>query len=66
MAPDVPGQDLKIKTEDIKGLRLSYRWLAYTRKIAGGEIASDLPGTDQPDTVQKIYDAEYAWLKGNE
>lgn len=62
LAPAIPGQDLKINPDDVKGLRLSYRWLAYTRKIAGGTISQDLSGTDRPAEVKQIYDAEFGWL----
>ncbi len=62
LAPAIPGQDLKINPEDVKGLRLSYRWLAYTRRIAGGTINQDLEGTDRPEEVKRIYDAEFGWL----
>ena len=62
LAPAIPGVDLKINPDDVKGLRESYRWLAYTRMNAGGEISQDLEGTDRPESVQKIYDAAYRWL----
>lgn len=62
LAPVIPGQDLKINPDDVKGLRVSYRWLAYTRILAGGTIADDLLGTDRPDDVKKVYDEAYAWL----
>jgi hypothetical protein len=62
LAPAIPGQDLKINPEDVKGLRLSYRWLTYTRRIAGGTISDDLSGTDRPVEVKQIYDTEFDWL----
>ena len=62
LAPVIPGQDLKINPDDVKGLRVSYRWLAYGRKAAGDEIDNDLPGTDRPEDVQKSYDEAFAWL----
>ncbi len=62
LAPAIPGQDLKINPEDVKGLRRSYRWLAYTRLLAGGSISQDLEGTDRPEEVKRIYDAEFDWL----
>lgn len=58
----IPGQDLKINPADVKGLRLSYRWLSYTRQIIGGTISQDLPGTDRPEEVKKIYAEELDWL----
>lgn len=62
LSPAIPGQDLKINPDDVKSLRRSYRWLAYTRQIVGGTISQDLPGTDCPAEVQRIYDVELDWL----
>lgn len=62
LAPAIPGQDLKINPADVKGLRISYRWLSYTRQIVGGTISQDLPGTDRTAEVKKIYDTELGWL----
>lgn len=62
LTPAIPGQDLKINPDDVKGLRRSYRWLAYTRQIVGETIGQDLPGTDRPTEVKKIYDTEFNWL----
>lgn len=62
LAPAIPGQDLKINPADVIGLRISYRWLSYTRQIVGGTISQDLPGTDRPAEVKKIYDTELGWL----
>ncbi len=62
LAPTIPGQDLKINPEDVKDLRRSYRWLAYSRLNAGGTISQDLPGTDRPEEVKRIYDVEFDWL----
>ena len=64
LAPAIPGVDLKINPDDVKGLRESYRWLAYTRMLAGGQISQDLEGTDRPESIQKIYDEANAWLNG--
>ena len=58
----IPGQDLKVKPKDIKGLRPSYRWLAYTRLKAGGTVSNDELGTDCPDELNKFYEQEYQWL----
>lgn len=62
LAPIIPGQDLKVNPDDVKGLRLSYRWLACTRQLTGGSISQDLPGTDRPAEVKRIYDTELSWL----
>ncbi len=62
LVPAIPGQDLKINPEDVKDIRLSYRWLTYTRRIAGGTISQDLPGTDRPDSAEKLYREADEWL----
>lgn len=62
LAPVIPGQDLKINPDDVKGLRVSSRWLIYTRRVAGFEIEDDLPGTDNPDYVKRVYDEAFRWL----
>ena len=62
LAPVIPGQDLKINPDDVKGLRVSCRWLAYSRRAAGAEFDDDLPGTDRPEDVKKVYDEAFAWL----
>ncbi|MBD5366498.1 MAG: hypothetical protein HDR82_05750 [Bacteroides sp.] len=62
LAPAIPGVDLKINPDDVKDLWESYRWLSYTRMLAGGQISQDLEGTDRPESVQQIYDAADSWL----
>ena len=62
--PMIPGTDLKIDPRDVENLRSSYRWLAYARKNAGGNISGDLLGIDRPEDIQKIYDENFAWLEG--
>lgn len=62
LAPVVPGTDLHINPEDLKGLRRSYKWLSYVRIQAGGTVSSDLLGIDRPDEVRKVYDQNEAWI----
>ena len=61
--PAIYGTNLKINPADVKNLRISYKWLAYARKNAGGEISDNLLGTDRPDEIKKIYDEIFNWLK---
>ncbi len=63
LEPAISGTDLHINSEDLKGLRHSYRFLAYVRIKAGGTISNDLLGTDRPEDVAKIYDEVEKWLK---
>ena len=62
LAPVVPGTDLHINPEDLKGLRRSYLWMSYVRKQAGGTVSNDLTGIDRPEELQKIYDLDEAWI----
>lgn len=66
LAPAVPGDDLGIDAADLEGFRRSYRWLTYVRMQAGGTVSQDLPGTDRPADVARIYDAAEAWLDGKQ
>lgn len=64
LTPAVPGANLNINTELAEKLRPSYRWLAYSRIAAGGTESDDLPGTDRPEDVKKLYDEFNNWLNG--
>ena len=66
LAPAVPGTDLKIDASELKGLRHSYRYLAYTRIKAGGTVSNDLLGIDRPDDIARIYSEAEAWLNEKE
>ncbi|WP_125982752.1 nuclear transport factor 2 family protein [Loigolactobacillus iwatensis] len=60
--PAIPGTDLKVDPKDLVGLRRSYRYLAYTRKNAGGEISPDLLGIDRPDDIKRLYAQAEDWI----
>ncbi len=64
LEPVIAGNDLHINSQDLEGLRPSYRWLAYTRIKAGGEVNPDMLGTDRPEDIAKIYKISEQWLKG--
>ena len=66
LEPAIPDVDLKIAPDEVRGLRKSYRWLAYTRQLAGGTISPELVGSDRPEGVKQIYDEGYKWLDGKE
>ncbi|WP_225419238.1 hypothetical protein [Lacticaseibacillus songhuajiangensis] len=66
IAPEIPGTDLHIDVALAKSLRVSYRFLAYVRIQAGGQIDQDGIGTDRPETVQPVYARATAWLKDGE
>ncbi len=66
LAPAIPGTDLHINPEDLKGLRHSYRFLAYARIKAGGKVRDDELGIDQPEAVEKVYQKVEEWIQGGE
>ncbi|MFD1431572.1 hypothetical protein [Lacticaseibacillus yichunensis] len=63
LAPAIPGTTLAIDQESLKGLRHPYRFLAYTRLEAGGQISQDLLGIDQPEALAAAYQAAEDWAK---
>lgn len=66
LEPAVPGTDLKIDASELKGLRHSYRYLAYTRMKAGGTVSNGLLGIDRPDDIARIYSEAETWLNKTE
>ena len=56
--PEVPGQDLGIKPEDVNGFRHAYRFLSYIDKGTDQEM----PGIDRPQVVREMYDSYEQWL----
>ena len=66
MQPAIPGQDLKVNPDDVAKLRRSYRFLAYGRKKAGGEISQDLMGTDRKADEDGLYQRTENWLHEND
>lgn len=65
LTPSIPGTTLGLDPEDFAVHRPSYRCLAWYLNQNGSEIASDLPGDDQPATTAALYAAEQAWLTGS-
>lgn len=65
LTPVIAGTDLHLDRDLLASLRTSYRFLAYTRIKAGGKIDNNGIGTDEPATVQPVYDKAEAWIKEN-
>jgi hypothetical protein len=61
LAAAVPGANPKIDLADLADLRHPYRFLAYTRLAAGGQIGQDLLGIDRPDEIERVYADAEAW-----
>ena len=62
LQPIIAGTDFKTHAEDVEGLRISYRWLAYVRMKSGDKINADLLGVDRPNDIERIYAESIAWL----
>lgn len=62
LTPVIAGTDLHLDQDLLKSLRVSYRFLAYTRIKAGGTIDNNGIGTDRPETVAPVYAKAQAWL----
>lgn len=43
--------------------RESYNVLAWMMERAGFPISQDMPGTDRPETVERIMREAFAWLE---
>ena len=66
LAPAVPGTYLHINSEDLKGLRHSYRFLSYARIKGGGKVRDNELGIDRPEVAEKVYQEIETWLKGGD
>lgn len=65
ITPALPGEHLAIKAHDLKQYRPSYRCLAWYLAKQGNPLTRELPGDDRPDLSRPIYQAEWAWLNGD-
>jgi hypothetical protein len=62
ITPAILGQTVIINPEEVEGFRSSYRNLAWCLIKTGYEIDQDLPGDDQPETVEKFMNEINSWL----
>ena len=63
ITPCNPGQSPHIEQAELERYRLSYRFTSYHLTRLGLSPKDDLPGTDRPDTVIALRQAERAWLE---
>ena len=63
--PALTGETLAIRADELNQHRSSYRCLAWFLAHQGNPITRELPGDDRPDMIKAIYQAEWAWLKGD-
>lgn len=47
-----------------KGTRESYRCLAWVLDLRGYKVDMELAGTDRPETVEKLMESYFEWLRG--
>lgn len=57
-----PEASLSLDTESLAQYRASYRHLTYLNRQAGYSVPDDLPGVDQPDSVEAFYSDARDWL----
>ena len=62
LVPTVPGHVPPIDAGRLAGYRRSYRFLSYMLEHRGLPARDDLPGIDQPGSVERVQAAEAAWL----
>jgi hypothetical protein len=62
LIPVIPGQPIKIDTAELAGYRESYQGLCYVLARTGMQGSDDLPGDDQPNTVEQVYSAASQWF----
>ena len=63
LQPCNPGQQLRLDDAELATYRSSYRYLTATLKYLGRDPKHDLPGSDRPETVMALREAEEAWLR---
>ncbi|KRN18142.1 nuclear transport factor 2 family protein [Lacticaseibacillus camelliae] len=62
LVPVVPGQPIKIDTQELASYRESYQGLCYVLARTGLKSSADLPGDDKPVTVEKVYADASNWF----
>lgn len=63
MAARLPGEVPPVDAARLAGYRDSYRFLSYLLEETGKTPRPDLPGIDRQDLVDKMADADRAWLE---
>ena len=62
LIPVVPGKPINIDTKELASYRESYQGLCYVLARTGLTSRADLPGEDQPETVEKVYADASDWF----
>jgi hypothetical protein len=61
LTPAIPGNSISIDPHELQAFRPTYRLLSYVLNKHGYTIAADLPGEDQPETVQTLMRDVFTW-----
>lgn len=61
MTPAILGQTVAVDLGEMKNFRSSYRNLAYCLHLTGYTVDPDLPGEDEPETVEKLMREVNSW-----
>ncbi len=64
MIPVDPGRVPALNQAELASYRPSYRFVSLMLAYHGMKTRNDLPGTDQPETVNRLRKAEEVWLEG--
>lgn len=59
--PQLPGQAVPVRPEDVAGFRPSYRMLSLLLTRQGYAVNHELPGIDRPETVDAMCREVYGW-----
>jgi len=63
LKPAIAGQAFQIDPSEVADFRSSYRNLAWCLVKTNYEVDQELPGEDQPETVQKLMQAVESWAE---
>ena len=63
LTPAIPGQQIVLDPDEMKGFRTSYRMLSYYLKSQNYPIDSELAGEDRADLVEALYRELFTWAK---
>lgn len=62
MSPSVPGQDIRIPSEELAKFRSSYALLSYNMSQRGFDLSQDELGVDRPAELEEFYAGIKKWL----
>lgn len=62
LVPVFPGAEIKVDTVQINKYRQSYKNLCYVLSRTGEQSDQNLPGEDEPETIEKLYQEASKWV----